>query len=87
MTKFEQHEQLLQKLHETFVKKNMAYGDSFALSIKKYGMIAALTRMSDKFNRIETLILGGRNEVTDESLIDSLCDIANYAIMTVMEME
>lgn len=87
MTKFEQHERLIQQLHETYVKKNMAYGDSFSLSIKKYGMVAALTRMSDKWNRLETLMMGGKNDVSDESIKDTLLDLANYALMTYMEME
>lgn len=64
-------------------RKNRTYGDSFGKSVSKYGPVSALTRMSDKWNRVEHLMLGGRNEVSDESLYDTLCDLAVYAVMTV----
>ena len=70
------------KLYEN---KNNDYGDSFNISCTKYGPIAALTRMSDKFNRIETLILKRQKQkVEDEKLEDTLVDLANYAMMTVL---
>lgn len=70
------------KLYEN---KNYDYGDSFNISCTKYGPIAALTRMSDKFNRIETLILKRQKQkVEDEKLEDTLVDLANYAMMTVL---
>ena len=70
------------KLYEN---KNYDYGDSFNISCTKYGPIAALTRMSDKFNRIETLILKRQKQkVEDEKLEDILVDLANYAMMTVL---
>lgn len=71
----------------TYERKNYTYGDSFGTSVRKYGLIAALTRISDKFNRMENLILGAENKVPDESVIDTLKDLACYAIMTVMAIE
>ena len=67
--------------------KNKKYGDSFGISVKKYGLISALTRMSDKWNRIENLILTGDNGTGDESLRDSLMDLSNYCNMTIIELE
>ncbi len=67
--------------------KNKKYGDSFGISVKKYGLISALTRMSDKWNRIENLILTGDNGTGDESLRDSLVDLSNYCNMTIIELE
>lgn len=72
---------------ELYSRKNEAYGDSFSRSVYKYGPIAALTRISDKFNRIENLILGAKNTVPDESLYDTLLDLASYSIMTVMAIK
>ena len=72
---------------ELFEVKNVAYGNSFGVSVQKYGLIAALTRMSDKFNRIEALILGAKNGVTDEKLQDTLVDMAMYCMMTLYEIE
>ena len=67
--------------------KNSAYGNSFSTSVQSYGLIAALTRISDKFHRLENLILHPNVDVGDERLIDTLKDLASYAIMTVMEVE
>ena len=71
---------------ELYARKNKDYGDSFTKSVEKYGMISALTRISDKFNRIENLILNGEGEVKDETLIDSLTDLASYSVMTVIAL-
>ena len=78
---------LAQKMCELYEKKNADYGDSFNISIKKYGLIAALTRMSDKFNRIESLILNNERKVDDEKLEDTLVDLASYAIMTILAIK
>lgn len=74
----------IQQLHEN---KNADYGDSFAKSVEKYGLISALTRISDKFNRAEQLILGNEAKVKDEKLRDTLIDLASYAIMTIVELD
>lgn len=79
-----QFRSIIYKMLETYKAKNADYGDSFGKSIEKYGLIAALTRISDKFNRIENLILNKDRLVEDESLADSLLDLANYSIMTYM---
>lgn len=68
-------------------KKQCDYGDSFGISVRKYGKISAMTRISDKFNRLENLILNGECEIKDESIKDTLVDLANYAIMLYMEVE
>lgn len=74
--------QVLVDMHKTFGAKNEKYGGSFEISLDKYGMIAALTRISDKFNRVENLILNNDAGTADESLIDTLLDMANYCVMT-----
>lgn len=78
------HADLVDQLHETYQQKNAAYGDSFSKSVEKYGLVAALTRMSDKWNRLENLILNRDVDTGDEALRDTLLDLANYCIMTVM---
>ena len=83
--------QLANDLAETYCRKNADYGDSFGISVRKYGIIAALTRMSDKWNRLENLILNmDKNSVpnvSDESVLDTLLDMATYCLMTYMEIE
>lgn len=82
-----QFNELAQIMCELYEKKNADYGDSFNISLDKYGIIAALTRMSDKFNRIENLILNQNKKVEDEKVEDTLIDLANYAMMTVLWMK
>ena len=53
-------------------------------SIKKYGPIAGLVRISDKFNRLENLLMGNDAKVKDERVEDTLLDLANYCIMLKM---
>ena len=80
--------ELADQLAATYARKNKDYGDSFGISVARYGIIAALTRMSDKWNRLENLILNeGQHEVKDESVLDTLLDLATYALMTYMEVE
>lgn len=74
------------KIKEMYAEKNKNYGDSFGKSFEKYGMISVLMRMSDKWNRLETLILH-KYSGDDEPLIDTLLDLANYCLMTAVEIE
>ena len=87
MDKIKRHKELCEQMNAVYTEKNKNYGDSFGLSVKKYGMIAALTRISDKFHRLEQLILTRSDGTKDESLIDTMLDMANYCLMTVMEIE
>lgn len=43
--------------------------------------IGFLTRMSDKFSRIGSFVAKGKIEVTDESVDDTLLDLANYCVL------
>jgi len=83
----DKHSELLNGIHETYVRKNHDYGNSFSRSLEKYGLIAAMVRMEDKMNRLESLVVNGNQMVKDESIRDTLLDLANYAIMTVMEID
>lgn len=80
------HAGICAELTNTYKKKNADYGNSFSRAVEKYGLVSALTRISDKFNRLESLILHKEQEVKDESVQDTLLDLANYCIMTVMEI-
>ena len=78
--------QKVEKLAKVYVAKNKDYGDSFTRSLDKRGIIASIVRMEDKMNRIDSLYDKPTTEV-DESLVDSLEDLANYAIMTAIWLE
>ena len=87
MDKTQKHRILCEKINKMYHYKNEEYGDSFSASIQKYGYIAALTRISDKFNRAENLILTGDAGTNDETLTDTLLDLANYCVMTAVYMK
>lgn len=70
---------------KTYAAKNHDYGDSFSESLNEFGLVAAVVRIGDKMNRIKSLIKK-EAEVKDESIRDTLLDMANYCIMTVMWM-
>lgn len=67
-------------LAETLKKKNSDYGSSAFETAEKYGDISFLIRMEDKMNRLRMLSKRGSSEV-DESLCDTLLDLAGYAIL------
>ena len=87
MTKIEKHHQICDELNSLYAKKNHDYGDSFHLSFVEEGMAMSRIRLGDKFNRFKTLSRNKTQEVNDESIRDTLIDLANYAIMTILEME
>lgn len=82
--------QIATGLADMYAAKNEDYGDSFSISVKKYGWIAGLTRISDKFNRFENLVLKNQvstgGNVKDERITDTLLDMAAYCIMMSMEV-
>lgn len=76
------------ELAELYSRKNHDYGDSFGKSVGRYGLVSALTRISDKFNRLEQLVLNRDDiRVKDEHLEDTLRDLASYCIMTLVALE
>ena len=89
MANIERHKQLCAQLSDTYQKKNADYGDSFGETFADLGIISAITRISDKFNRVKNLakLPPDRQLVKSESITDTLLDMANYCIMTVIEIE
>lgn len=88
MNKVERHMDICKGLNEIYEKKNHDYGDSFHDTFVEEGMAMARIRLSDKLNRFKKLSReGSEQKVNDESIRDTLLDLANYAIMTVMEMD
>lgn len=73
---------------ETYERKNADYGNSFGESIAEFGAVAGIVRIGDKFNRLKNLIKNpGTQRVNDESIADTLLDMANYCIMLKIELE
>lgn len=68
---------------QTYQAKNQDYGNSFEKTLDRFGLAASIIRLSDKMNRIESLSQK-KAKVESESIEDTLLDLANYAIMTVI---
>lgn len=79
------HKGICEGLNALYAKKNRDYNDAFAKTYAKLGLMATALRLNDKVNRLEALCTQ-EAAVLDESVEDTLMDIANYAIMTLIEM-
>lgn len=73
------------EVRDTLIRKNRDYGDSFAKQFAKYGVLSGLIRMDDKMRRLENLV-GGAEPNVDESIEDTLMDLAGYAQLTLVEL-
>lgn len=83
----EQFKQIAKEISELYEKKNTAYGNSFGDTYKKLGIISAVTRISDKYNRLCNLTTNPSIDSLGESIEDTLKDLAAYAIMTLVELQ
>ena len=86
MDKIAIHRDMCGKLNTTYAAKNHDYGDSFAKT-RVVVPNAILVRLHDKLNRLTTLMTGENAMVKDESIDDTLLDLANYALMELVERE
>lgn len=73
----------------TLIKKNEDYGDSFHTLFLQEGLAASRIRLGDKYSRFCTLTRKEDEErqVKDESIRDTLLDMAGYAILTIAEFD
>jgi hypothetical protein len=89
----EMHKALCEKMMEITARKNADYAgsgeDPFA-NFRQIGYLVQspnivevgfLTRMSDKLSRVGSFISNGELKVKDESVEDTLLDLANYCIL------
>jgi hypothetical protein len=79
------HAEICKELNELYIRKNNDYGDSFS-KLRNEIPDAILVRIYDKYSRLKTLLRGTEQKVNDESIVDTLTDIANYAILELMEL-
>lgn len=82
------HQSILTEMHALYKRKNHDYGDSFHLLFLEEGMAAIRIRLGDKLNRLKTLTKKDAVQmVEDEGIRDTLMDLANYAVMGIIEMD
>ena len=78
--------EITDKMFETFKEKNHDYGSSFSNLFKECGMTYAYGHMAEKLKRVKSL-MKYEAKVNGEGMKDSLLDLANYAILTIMELD
>lgn len=71
-------------LADTLIAKNHDYGNAFHDSVKEFGNVVMAIRIGDKYKRLKTLL--NSDAQVDESIEDTLRDLAGYAILSLIEM-
>lgn len=77
---------VIAEMLDTYKKKNADYGNSFAETIQEFGYIPAVARINDKLKRVKNMVKGNEMNV-NESMRDNLMDIANYCVLTIIELD
>lgn len=70
---------------ELNIRKSNDYGASYQNLLREFGDVAAVIPLQNKLDRIKNIIRRG-GEVHNESLRDSVLDLACYAVMYLMEL-
>lgn len=87
MSKVDVHKSICLRMNEIYAKKNSDYGDSFAKT-REVVPGAILVRLHDKLSRLDSLLMDPSNQkVKDESINDTLLDLANYCVMELVERD
>lgn len=89
MDKGLRYTKIVNEMYEIYKAKNADYGDSVHDTFLKYGLLSFLVRIEDKISRLRSLTMKSRKEqrVKNESIRDTLQDLANYAILAIIELE
>lgn len=83
--KHEFHLAIYTKLEDIFLSKNHDYGDAYA-EVREECNDAILVHIYEKYKRLKTLMkLGEENAKVNESIDDTLIDVANFCIMELTE--
>lgn len=86
-TKVKRHQDIITELNEIYKEKNQKYGDSFNQTFGEYGPTSLCIRLQDKLNRLKPFVMDPHMEQGNETVVDTLMDLANYAIMGIIALE
>ena len=83
-------ESVLQKMLDTYKKKNHDYSvngkSSFEKSFENFGLTSLAIRLSDKVDRLTAFAKGNELQVTDEKIEDTILDTAVYSVLGLVEI-
>lgn len=80
-------EDVYQELLDTVIRKNIDYGSSFDKGVADFGVPGFLIRLYDKENRIKSLMTQDSEALVQESMYDTLLDLAGYSLLTLILSE
>lgn len=72
---------------ELYEVKNKNYGNSFTEQYKEYGLTSVCIRLEDKIRRLKSLNKQGTSGTNEESIRDTLIDLANYSVLAIIELD
>jgi len=84
MDKWERFQEIHRECLELAKEKDRLYGD---LAIGALGGKGVFVRIWDKANRLKSLIWDGKEETSDEKVVDTLRDLINYATFAILVYE
>lgn len=84
-TNVELFKEITKNMADLYEKKNANYGGSFSHNWDFLGPVAGLVPLFNKIDRLRSLIFHGDNHF--ESLEDTAQDLANYAVMFLIEIK
>ena len=87
MDKVDIHKKICADLSALYERKNHDYNDSFAKFYGEFGLVSTCMRVTDKLERLKSFVRNGEYQVKDEKVEDTLMDLANYSIMTLIELK
>ena len=79
---YPEYEKIALEIADILDHKNKMYGSSFDKTVDEYGLSVICLRLEDKLNRLKGIILDGKNDFKDETLEDTLKDLAGYSILS-----
>lgn len=80
--------ELTENMADIFAGKRADYGQTTTETFEKFGAVSLLIRMHDKLGRLDNLLRDREKYVpVNESVQDTLIDLANYAIIAYIELE
>ena len=78
---FEYYEKIVNECKSLAKRKNKDYGDN---SIKSFGGLGLLIRISDKVDRLTNILFKKNKPLVNESVEDTVKDIINYSVYLLM---
>ena len=81
------YKDIVEDMVDTCERKNKDYGSSVQDTYERFGDMSYLVRITDKYNRLCSLMTKGEIEVKDESIDDTILDMTNYLLLWLTSRE